>query len=288
MNIGFATSRAYPSLTDDDRPLVALIRAVGHAATPVVWDDPSIEWAGLDAVVLRSTWDYHLRPAEFTAWLDLLDRLGVALWNPTSLVRWNMHKGYLRDLAARGILVPETTWYPRGQAPPIEVTLRERGWANAIVKPAISASATDTFMAAATSSDDSARFTALAARADVLVQELVPEVVTEGEWSLVFIGGTFSHATMKRPRPGDFRVQVELGGTAGPARAPADVVAAGERIAAEIPTPWLYARVDGVATPRGFMLMEVECIEPLLFLAHAPHAHQRFADALLRLAAVKP
>lgn len=283
MNVGLATSSAYPSLTDDDRPLLDRLRRHGATADAVVWDDPSIAWASYDAVVLRSTWDYHLRGPEFEAWLGRLDTAGVTLWNPTSLVRWNMHKGYLRSLAARGIMVPPTEWVARGDARPLESVLRAHGWADAVVKPAISASATETWHTTPDIGADAARYARLVSDRDVLVQMAVPEIRSEGEWSLVFIGGAFSHATIKRPRPGDFRVQVEHGGTADPGRPPASVVNAGRVIADALQRPWLYARVDGVATGAGFMLMEVECIEPHLFLAHQDGAHERFAQALLRL-----
>lgn len=284
MNIGFATSAAYPLLTNDDRPLIDCLRDAGSTGRPLVWDDPSAPWTECDAVVLRSTWDYHHRPQAFAAWLDHLDRLGVPLWNPTRLVRWNMHKRYLRDLAASGIRIPETVWLDQGDAPPLAEVLGAHGWTTAIVKPAISASATDTFLAARDSAADGARHADLLTRADVLVQEVVPEVIADGEWSLVFLGGAYSHATMKRPRAGDFRVQVELGGSAAPADAPVAVIQAARRVADGLPGPWLYARVDGVMTARGFVLMEVECIEPHLFLSHAPGAHRRFTDALARLA----
>lgn len=282
MNIGLATSSAHPSLTDDDRPLLGLLRRHGVTGGAVVWDDPATRWSSFDAIVLRSTWDYHHQPARFGTWLDTLDRAGIPLWNPTALVRWNMHKRYLADLGRGGILIPETEWVERGDHRPLSGLLRRRGWRDAIVKPAISASATDTWRV----SDDAGsepRYATLVGRADVLVQEIVPEIASDGEWSLVFVGGEYSHATVKRPRAGDFRVQVELGGTAVAATAPREVISAGARVARELPSPWLYARIDGVVTPRGFMLMEVECIEPHLFFSHDPDARDRFVSALLRL-----
>lgn len=283
MRIALATSSAYPSLTDDDRPLLGLLRRQGVTARAVVWDDPAIRWKSFDAVVLRSTWDYHLRVPQFAAWLAALDAAGVPLWNPTSLVRWNLHKAYLRALAEHGILVPPTEWVSRGDARSLDAVLRGRGWSDAVVKPAISASATETWHTTPDVDADGARYARLVSGQDLLVQMAVPEIRSEGEWSLVFIGGAFSHATIKRPRPGDFRVQVEHGGRADPGRPPAPIVDAGRVVAAALPQPWLYARVDGVATGAGFMLMEVECIEPHLFLAHRDGAHERFAQALLRL-----
>jgi glutathione synthase/RimK-type ligase-like ATP-grasp enzyme len=281
--IGLATYAKQPVLTDDDRPLIGALAEIGLEAEPVQWDDTSIDWRAYQAVVLRSTWDYHVRVAEFEAWLALLDREGVPLWNPTSVVRWNMHKGYLQGLQQAGILIPGTRWLPRGRQVPLGSLLAGAAWTEAIVKPAISASATKTSLVHIDSSADAENFARLLGEGDVLVQEVVPEIARDGEWSLMFIGGSYSHAMLKKPRSGDFRVQQELGGTADPATAPSVVVAAAERVAAHIPGRWLYARIDGVVTPRGFMLMEAECIEPLLFFEYATGAYERFASALQAL-----
>lgn len=280
MNIGLVTYAEQPELTDDDRPLIGAFGEIGVTAAAVRWDDASVNWRDYDAVVLRSTWDYHLRVAEFTAWLATLELERVPLWNPVPLVRWNMHKRYLHDLESAGVLIPDTCWLTKGTAMGLRDILAARGWHEAIVKPAISASATDTWRVRADDAEDANRLAALASRSDVLVQEVVPEVARDGEWSLVFIGERFSHATLKKPKPGDFRVQLELGGSADPATAPSMLIAAAERVAAHIPRPWLYARIDGVVTQRGFLLMEIECIEPLLFFAHAPGSYERFAAAL--------
>ena len=285
--IGLATYAKQPVLTDDDRPLIGALAEIGLEAEPVQWDDTSVDWRAYQAVVLRSTWDYHLRVTEFEAWLALLDRERVPLWNPTSVVRWNMHKGYLQGLQQAGILIPGTRWLPRGRHVPLSGLLAGAAWSEAIVKPAISASATKTSLVHIDSAADAESFARLLEEGDVLVQEVVPEIARDGEWSLMFIGGSYSHAMLKRPRSGDFRVQQELGGTADPATAPSVVVAAAERVATHIPGRWLYARIDGVVTPRGFMLMEAECIEPLLFFEYATGAYERFASALQALMAGK-
>lgn len=281
--IGLVTYSKQPVLTDDDRPLIGALAEIGLDAEPVQWDDTSVDWRVYETLVLRSTWDYHLRVPEFGAWLSTLDRERVPLWNPTSLVRWNMHKGYLQILQQAGLLIPSTRWLPKGRNVSLRSVLSAAAWENAIVKPAISASATKTWRVHVDDPTDAENFAQLLEHGDVLVQEVVPEVVRDGEWSLMFIGGAYSHATLKTPRPGDFRVQLELGGSADPATASSVLIAAAERVAAHIPGPWLYARIDGVLTSRGFMLMEVECIEPLLFLEQAPGSYERFAAGLKHL-----
>jgi hypothetical protein len=281
--IGLVTYAKQPVLTDDDRPLIGAFAEIGIDAEPVQWDDASVDWQAFEALVLRSTWDYHLRVDEFEAWLALLDRDRVPLWNPTPVVRWNMHKGYLRGLQQAGVVIPDTRWLNRGTRVALASLLSAAAWTEAIVKPAISASATRTSLVHIDNARDAADFAQLLESGDVLVQEVVPEVARDGEWSLMFFGGAYSHATLKRPRTGDFRVQQELGGSADPEVAPSILVSAGERIAAHIPGRWLYARIDGVMTAQGFMLMEVECIEPALFFAHAAGSYERFAAALRAL-----
>lgn len=277
--IGLVTCAKLPQLSADDQPLIAELSALGVPAAPVVWNDPGVQWERFAMLVLRSAWDYHLHAAAFVDWLARLEQLGVPLWNPAPMVRWNLHKRYLRDLAARGVLIPDTEWIPRGGNRALRDVLAERGWREAIVKPAISASATDTWRAGAHGGDD-ARLAALLERHDVLVQEVVPEVLSAGEWSLVFIDGEYSHAMLKRPRAGDFRVQQELGGSADLATPPAAMVDAAVAITRLLSGEWLFARIDGVATARGFMLMEAECIEPLLFFDARAGSRALFARAV--------
>jgi glutathione synthase/RimK-type ligase-like ATP-grasp enzyme len=279
--IGLVTYAKYPSLTDDDRPLIAELERVGIEARPVDWDADD-DWSRFEALVLRSCWDYHLRPDDFARWLDRLDRAGVPLWNPSSVVRWNMHKAYLRDLERAGIAIPRTVWLQRGQRASLADVMTAEQWDEAVVKPAVSASATHTWRVSADATS-AVPFDELIATSDVLVQELIPEVADDGEWSIMMIDGTVSHAAIKRPRPGDFRVQWEHGGTAERAQLPDGVRRAAEDVARLIPGRWLYARVDGVVTPRGFVLMELECIEPHLFFDFHPESRTRFAAALARL-----
>jgi hypothetical protein len=277
--IGLVTCPRNPRLTDDDRPLIGELGALGASATPVIWSDPEVRWRDFDALVLRSCWDYHLRPDEFRRWPEHVERDEMPLWHPASIVRWNMHKRYLHELGARAVLVPDTEWLRAGDNVTLTAVLNMHGWTEAIVKPAISASAMDTWRTSSSLAKDEKRFAEQLRRSDLLVQTIVPEVATEGEWSLTYIAGAFSHAMLKRPSPWDFRVQLDYGGSAVPVRAPDPIVAAGADIVAKIPGLLLFARIDGVVTPSGFMLMEAECIEPQLFFEQAPGARTNFARA---------
>ncbi|HMK72845.1 MAG TPA: hypothetical protein VK454_05880, partial [Myxococcaceae bacterium] len=166
----------------------------------------------------------------------------------------------------------------------LAAVLERRRWRWAVVKPAISASGEDTWRTDVDSVvADEERFRALAARGAVLVQPFVEQVVTGGEWSLVYFRGGFSHAILKRPRAGEFRVQSQHGGRSEPGRPPPALLSQAERVLAEVRHPWLYARVDGCVVDGAFLLMELEMLEPALELWADGAAPRRFADAMLAL-----
>jgi hypothetical protein len=197
------------------------------------------------------------------------------------LVRLNADKAYLADLAAAGIPVVPTLRLERGAAVDLGDLLDERGWGEAVVKPAVSASAFRTWRIphgeAAAAQED---FADLLAGSAVLVQPFLPEIQTRGEWSFLFFAGEFSHAVLKRPRDGEFRVQEEHGGATTAQRPNSELLAQARAVVDHIPGPWLYARVDGVELEGGLALMELELIEPSLFLRHDPEAPARFAAAV--------
>lgn len=283
--VAFVTYTGLPGLSNDDRLAVPELTRLGAVVEAAMWDDPGVRWASYDRVVIRSCWDYHLHPGAFLDWLARLEGDGVSLWNPAPVIRANVDKGYLVDLAAAGIPVVPTVRLEPGERVDLAKVLAERGWDEAVVKPSISASAFRTRRVR--------REEAAAAQADLeemlkasgaLVQRFLPEIQTRGEWSFIFLGGEYSHAVLKRPKTGDFRVQEELGGSSVLESPVPALVEQARAVTATIPTPWLYARVDGVEIDGVFTLMELELIEPMLFLGWDPQAPARFAEAILRSA----
>lgn len=288
LHIGFATAADYATLTDDDRAAIAPLEERGARIIPLIWTEPLPDLP-LDAVVIRSCWDYHLRAAEFEAWMDELAGRGVAVINPPALVRWNLHKQYLLDLAGRGVPIVPTVRLTQGDTRTLEDVLRAEGWDEAVVKPAVSLNAWETWRCSPdTARDDEARLAALLARGDVLVQPFIRAVSTDGEWSLVFFADRFSHAVRKRPKAGDFRVQVEHGGSVEAVEPAADLIEAASRVVAALPLRPVYSRIDGVVVDGELLLMEAECIDPVLFLTQCPTAPVAFADALLAALPVHP
>jgi hypothetical protein len=282
LNVALVTCSRIPALTPDDQLLGAALRSRGAHVVPAVWDAAGTDWTGFERVVLRSVWDYHLRLPEFAAWLDARARDGSFLMNPASLVRWNLHKSYLDDLAAAGHAVIETERVPRGAQASLASLVATRGWPDVVVKPAVSASAHRTFrVAAAEAAAREGDLAEITRDGDALVQPLAPEILTAGEWSIVFLGGTFSHAVLKRGAAGEFRVQEEFGGRATPGDPGGAVLAQAAAVLEAAPGRSAYARVDGIVRGGGFVLMELELIEPVLYLGTDPRAPGRLADAIL-------
>jgi glutathione synthase/RimK-type ligase-like ATP-grasp enzyme len=268
-------------LTADDRLLATELRSRGHRVEAVVWSDPSVDWLEYDAVVLRSCWDYHLRLKPFLEWLDDIDRFKAPIWNPTKWVRWNIDKRYLRELDRQGFPVVDTRYEPRGSESSLVEVMDALGVEDVVVKPVVSASAHRTWAGSRTALvRDEERFAKEIRRHDVMVQPLVEEIRTEGEWSLQFIEGRYSHAVLKVPSPGEFRVQEHHGGTIRKATPTAPVLEVAQAVVEVAARSALYARVDLVDTNDGPRVMELELIEPSMFFSYEPTSAPRFARAL--------
>lgn len=281
--VAIATCREFPALHPDDHPLVTALSTAGIESEPVLWDD-DVEWRRFRGVLLRSVWDYPEKEVAFRAWLDRLERAGTPCWNPVPLVRWNLDKLYLRELAAKGVPIPPTLFVersPRVSAQDVVARIVATGWPEVVVKPSVSGGAWRTLRLGR--KDVPARAAALEeilAASSLIVQPFLPEVVEQGEWSFLFFGGEFSHAVIKRPQAGDFRVQWSHGGSHVRAAAPPGLVAQARAVLHAAPSPGLYARVDGVVRDGTFLLMELEQIEPYLFFAEDPPSVERFVRAL--------
>jgi glutathione synthase/RimK-type ligase-like ATP-grasp enzyme len=278
--VALATYSALRELSDDDRPLLAELWKLGIEAEPAVWDDASVDWKRYDAVVIRSTWDYHLSPAAFFAWLARLEALGTALWNPAPVVRANADKSYLRELEARGVSVVPTLWIEKGRPANLDELLASQGWNDAVVKPVISGGAFRTSRVKRGDPNAQAALDDVLAHSNAMVQPFLAEIAAEGEWSFIFLGGEFSHAVLKTVRAGDFRVQEHHGGRTERREPPPALLAQAREAAVAGPAPWLYARVDGIRRGNELVVIELELIEPFLYLAHSPVAARKLAEAV--------
>lgn len=279
MNIVFATCDHQPLPTEDDQLLADALKARGVTVTPIPWTelDP---FAVVDSppILLRSTWDYHRVPTMFIAWLRALQDGGRTAWNAPDIAIGNIDKIYLKNFEAAGVTVPRTRWLEQVDNTIIGQVMSEEGWSRAVLKPRIAATAYGTFMVdrgTALSDDDLMP----ARRSGALLQEVIPEVVDRGEMSLVFFDGVFSHAVLKRPKAGDFRVQKDFGGHVERVTPSPDALAFAQRVITHS-SACLYARVDVVEAARGPLLMELELIEPELYFLNAPEAAAHMAQLL--------
>jgi hypothetical protein len=264
--IALATSDEFPQLDPDSALLLPAFRALGVEAVPTIWSDPAADWSSFDAVVLRSVWDYFEREDEFLAWVTRAAGQAPRFFNPPDLVAWNAHKTYLRELAERGVPVVDTQWLSRGQTATVE---HDAG----IVKPAVSGGALGLRQVR--------RGDAVTADVDLLIQPLVASIVTEGELSLFYAAGEFSHMVRKVPAVGDIRVQPEYGSVVELEEPGAEARAASDKVLEAIGRELPYARVDLVRAADGTLrLIELEIIEPQLYLAWAPGSAERFATAI--------
>ncbi len=242
------------------------------------WRAPLSAFAGLPLILLGTVWDYQDHEAAFLARLDELAALGIAVCNPASMVRWNIDKGYMRDLAAAGVPTIPTLWLGDPTGADIAAAFDHFGCDDLVIKRRVGAGA-----------EGQLRFTrASTPPADwryghrAMVQPFMPSIVEQGETSFLFVDGTFSHAVRKVAAPGDYRIQSIYGGTeVDAAPAPTDIAAAQavvEAIPGEMP---LYARIDMIRHNGALAVMEAELIEPYLYPRHGPRLGEMLAQAVL-------
>lgn len=284
-SIAIATCEGHPHAADADAPFIAALTSRGIHTRRLAWSDPHAPWHTFTACVIRSTWDWHERPAEFRAWMDRVEPL-TTLINPAPTLRWSLDKRYLADLESAGIRCVPTRYLdiPNAALAPqlIRQAASDAGWPRIVIKPSLGATAYRTALITA----DADLETWAAANPDftgtLLLQPFLNSITSHGEFSLTFFNHHFSHAARKLPKPGDFRVQSDFGGTLHPATCPPQELALAERCLRALPAPALYARVDiARSADNQPMLMELELVEPDLFLDVHPPSAAAFADAVI-------
>lgn len=270
---------------------------LGWQVVEVPWSWPIDDWTQFDAVVIRSTWDYQNRPDEFLSLLGEIESSGVPLFNPRAVCQWNIDKGYLRDLAARGVPTIPTRWLERFDQTFLRSLFDQSEFAGTIVlKPTIGAGADNIFVLRPTEElgrteklgpteetgwQDAA---AVYAKRPLFVQPFLNSIVSLGEYSLFYFGGEYSHAILKTPAQGDFRVQEEHGGIIRSVQVDNEILAVGEQTISAIGQPLLYARVDLVRLDDDSLaVIELELIEPSLYFPYDEESPRRFARALDRM-----
>ncbi|MDE1818292.1 MAG: hypothetical protein KGI19_06790 [Thaumarchaeota archaeon] len=279
--IAMVTHRGLDHLFPSEEVLMRSLRKYEFRCDAVAWDDESVPWLDYDVVLLRACWNYYLDYQRFCKWIQFIEDSEIPLWNPPEVIRWNMSKTYLGGLANRKkIHVIPTHFVERGSQVDLRDILETKAWTEGVIKPMIGAGAFETYRTNLGSASHMQRkFENILKDRGVMVQPFVPEIL-KGEYSLIFIANKYSHTVLRKPRSNDFRVGYGHGGTEELIIPRQRLRQQVEAVVAEINTPLLYARVDGIDTAEGFLLMEIELIEPRLSFDLFPNGAERLAQAM--------
>lgn len=271
------------NILDEYNHLKEALVELGLKVERTYWDDPTYDWSQTKAVVFRTIWDYFERFDEFWPWLEELKDTTILI-NPFNLIEWNIDKHYLQDLEQKGIRIVPTYFVNKGQWQSLDEICTLMDWKDVVIKPAISGAAFHTHKIVHSEIIKSeALFKQLVEDRDMLVQPYQKTITVMGEASLMVFNGTFTHAILKRAKPGDFRVQDDFGGTVHPYTASNDEIAFAEKVfAACNPVP-AYGRADIIWDEQGTIyLSELEIVEPELWVRNHPEAAKPFAKGILR------
>lgn len=263
------------------------LERLGWQVESVRWRAPATDWDRFDAVYIGTPWDYPEDPARFLSVLEAIDRSRAVLVNDLALVRWSMPKTYLRDLESGGAAIVPTLWYDDISAGLIARAFKHFSTGQVIVKPVVSTNATDTYwLTPDTVRERETQLLEIFRARPFVIQPFVGNIQSEGEYSLFYFDREFSHAIQKVPKPGDFRVQEEHGANIVSVMPEPSLLAAGDTVMRLVDPSPAYARADFVRGTDGrFMVMELELIEPSMYLRMDSDAPARFANAIDRYVA---
>jgi len=262
-----------------DDLLIKPLSQLGWSVDMVSWRDRQVDWNTFEAVIIRSPWDYQQDAQLFMQVLEEIDQSSARLENPLDLVKWNIDKTYLRELEQEGILIVPTLWGRRLEAEQLDKAFKQLDTRELVIKPTVSANADDTFRVKQEVKLQTKRemLRTFYDRA-YMIQPFMKSIVTEGEFSLFYFGGEYSHTILKTPGKGDFRVQEEHGGILASVEPETKLLKRAQQTMARLQPQPLYARADYVRTEDDdFALMELELIEPSLYFNMDPESPRRFA-----------
>ena len=287
--IALATCHDLPGFESDEFSFHRALADRGADLSHPVWDDPEEDWRGYDACLIRTTWDYSDHRGRFLEWVEKTAQV-TRLYNPCELVCWNTEKSYLKQLEGQGVPLAPTRWFARGEQVNLAAVLEASGWEKALIKPLVGAAAKGTFRIKGPGdiSGAQAHLNLMLQQESMMMQAYLESVETEGEWSAVFIDGQFSHGLRKIPKAGDYRVMDHFGATDQSVTFSDDqlqfcegVWDATRALFPQSENP-LYGRVDLLRSASGWVLNELELVEPFLFFRRSEVAADLLAEALFR------
>lgn len=263
-----------------DKLLIEPMKSLGWIAEEVSWRNEKINWADYNSVIVRSTWDYQNDSEKFIGVLEKINSLSY-LENDLNLMKWNMNKNYLFHLKQKGVTIVDTIWEKSFNTVLAKGYFDKLNTNEIIIKPNISANADNTFRLTKDKLfGHLSQLEKIFSSREFMVQPFLKNIIEEGEYSLFFFDGKFSHSVLKKPKANDFRVQEEHGGNIQPQKVSTEMISMAENIINKLVTIPLYGRVDLVRTSENeFALMELELIEPSLYLNKDEQSPLRFAKA---------
>lgn len=280
--VALITWSGLPDGAESERLLLPHLAAANVEAQFIDWRC-DCDYTQFDLIILRSCWNYHLHDAEFTAWLQRTASV-VHVLNDLETVLWNKNKFYLRELQEQGIEIAPTIFVAAGEEIGPGSRAQIESWKKVVVKPAVSASAHDTYLVDSAKFPEADELRSLMRGQAFLVQQFITEIQAQGEISLTYMDGQYSHAVRKRPARGDFRVQQEHGGSAEaiqPSTSSLEQVNAIAKAVQQV-SKSLYCRIDIIERAGKPTLMELELIEPEIYLTLAEGSAKRLAEAIVR------
>ena len=270
----------WDELFEEDNLLIRGFEAQGFRASPVVWSDPNIDWNQFDIALIRSTWDYLDASEHFLNVLSKIEASSCKLFNPLSVVRWNMDKHYLFELEKQGVQIIPTFRASLVEPGTLQKLFVENHWKSVILKPAIGLAASNTYRI----SLDKLEGTLLELRtlqpsSEYLIQPFIETIITEGEWSFIYFNRQLSHVLLKKPAPNDYRVQGIYGGTIQTSEPRSHDLLQAEAVLDRLPLDILYARLDFIRVGGQLSVMEIELIEPIFSFNLVPESIGRLVNA---------
>lgn len=265
-----------------ERSMEALSNAfhlIGRETKIVEWHNPSVDWSIFESALVTTAWDYS---DDLEKFLDMMSSVSkkTTLFNEIGSMQWNAEKNYLFELEKEGTPIIPTKFIPHLTVEAAEDCFDLFSTDDLVLKPMVGAAGHGQFRLKRTSRTSS--ISTASSEHGWLVQPFQDSILTEGELSLVYFGGIFSHAIRKCPRKGEYRVQTEYGGTDQKAAVTKEAGEIAEKILSLLPVIPLFGRVDLVRLNSGELgIMECEFIEPYLYPEYCPDFAKTFSQAYL-------
>ncbi len=276
--IAFLTMDQLGDFVAYDHLAVPPLNELGWQVEEVSWHSTTVDWNRFAAVVIRTPWDYHHHLEKFLSVIEQIEFSSARLCNPAQTVRWNIDKQYLREVETLGLPIVPTLWLNSPSTHEIAKSFQTFDCDELVIKPTMGAGARDTFRIKR--EDSTGELVRLYHQRSAMLQPFLPSIVQQGEWSLFYFGGVYSHTVLKTPKPGDFRVQEEYGSRLQAVEPTAAMRQIGDSAIDRVCSNLVYARVDLVLVEGLPCIIELELIEPSLYFPYEPESPKRFAVAL--------